>query len=101
MNKLITHIKRLALALCFAMPCVSWAGLPTITVSGNDVTISNDSGSHGNIGTNNGGYDTLTIPAATDLDSGTVLLIKSISFGSRTGTWSYDYQKPQIGRAHV
>ena len=30
MNKLITHIKRLALALCLATPCVSWA----VTTSG-------------------------------------------------------------------
>jgi len=94
MNKL-THgaTRLLVLALGLGLVSTVWAGLPTITVSGNDVTISTDSGSHGNIGTSNGGYDTLTIPAATDLASGTVLRIKSISFGPRTGSWS-ETQKP-------
>ena len=81
MSKLKRVLTALAVVFCFG---AVWAGLPTITVSGNDVTISTDSGSHGNIGTNNGGYDTLTIPAATDLASGTVLRIKSISLGART-----------------
>ena len=85
MNKLTQGATRLlVLALGLGLVSTVWAGLPTITVSGNDVTISTDSGSHGNIGTSNGGYDTLTIPAATDLASGTVLRIKSISLGART-----------------
>ena len=85
MKKLTQGATRLlVLALGLGLVSTGWAGLPTITVSGNDVTISTDSGSHGNIGTNNGGYDTLTIPAATDLASGTVLRIKSISLGART-----------------
>ena len=94
MRKIIektTRIAAFALALAFGLglTATGFAGLPTITVSGNDVTISFNSGSYGNIGTNNGGSDTITIPAATDLASGTVLRIKSISLGSRdSGTAS-------------
>lgn len=80
----VRSVRWMAVTVAIGLAGSAMAGLPTITVSGNDVTISTDSGSHDNIDTKNGGSDTLTIPAATDLDSGTVLLIKSISLGART-----------------
>jgi len=97
MKKLTQGATRLlVLALGLGLVSTGWAGLPTITVSGNDVTISNaaaDNG-YGDVGTNNGGYDTLTIPAATDLTSGTVLRIKSISLAPRSsGTAAPVYVK--------
>lgn len=96
MSKLITQIKRLALALCFVTPLVSWAAnSPTATVDGTSVTISNESGA--------GSWDnatllplsnyqnkTFTVPAiGTDVPAGTILKVSSVSFAKSTSATAY------------
>ncbi len=93
--------KILATILAAALGLGAWAAnAPTVTVSGTSVTISNESGAEGwdnatiNSMTDYQGKN-FTIPAiGTDLPSGTILKITSVSFAVST---SYKYMPDKLG----
>ena len=104
MSKIIektTRVAALALALAFGLATTGWAAnAPTATVSGTSVTISNESGAESwdNAAISDmSGYQgkNFTIPAiGTDLPSGTILKITSVSVAKST---SQTYMPDKLG----
>ncbi len=89
MRRKPTEVIARSLVLIFTLGLAAsvWAALPVTTVTGSDVTVSNESGnSYGDIEIKESS-DTFTIAADADagLNTGTRLRIKSVSFAPRSG----------------
>ncbi len=84
MKTLITRIKRLALALCFVTPLVSWANTDLqVTITDNTVVIDNDNAETFDHMSFTVSSPVVTIPASETLPLGTQIELTSIALGKR------------------